>query len=152
MRSAGVEVCLKNAVSDPRSGAQFPAGAQTLSGEQALSFLRQRMGLPNGDLDRTARQRAFLQGLTGKLTGSTKDIVKLAEGNVRTDPDWDLMEFATRVRAAGDAAVIPVLGAKQIDGRSVLEVDRAAVESFVDGALAGAPGSGPVGGPAPCVH
>ncbi|SFT71384.1 transcriptional attenuator, LytR family [Actinopolyspora lacussalsi subsp. righensis] len=38
----GVEVCLKNAVDDPYSGADFPAGRQTVSGGDALDFVRQR--------------------------------------------------------------------------------------------------------------
>ncbi|MGC7102653.1 LCP family protein [Amycolatopsis lurida] len=147
----GVEVCLRNATSDPRSGAEFPAGAQTLSGERALAFLRQRMGLPNGDLDRTARQRAFLAGLTGKLSGSAVDAAKLVQGNVRTDPGWDVVEFAGRVKGAGELAVMPTLGERQIDGMSVLEADPAAVKSFVDSLLRGSPESGPGGGTAPCV-
>src|SRR5262249_17612660 len=56
----GVEVCFKRAVYDSYSGADFPAGRQTLDAEQALSFVRQRHGLENGDLDRTHRQQAFI--------------------------------------------------------------------------------------------
>ncbi|GAB2786680.1 LCP family protein [Amycolatopsis magusensis] len=148
----GVEVCLRHPADDPRSGARFPAGKQTLSGDHALAFLRQRAGLPNGDLDRAARQRAFLQSLTTKLAGSTLDYRKLAAGNLRTDPDWDLADFAARVDAAGDMGVIPVLRSAETGAGSVLEVDPVAVKSFVDGFFAGAPGSGGQGGAAPCVN
>ncbi|HRD13772.1 MAG TPA: LCP family protein, partial [Mycobacterium sp.] len=48
----GVNVCLKEAVYEPLSGADFPAGWQKLDGPQALSFVRQRHDLPRGDLDR----------------------------------------------------------------------------------------------------
>lgn len=48
----GVPVCLKAPVHDSYSGANFPAGPQMVSGTQALAFVRQRHGLPNGDLDR----------------------------------------------------------------------------------------------------
>ncbi|HEY2723465.1 MAG TPA: LCP family protein, partial [Pseudonocardiaceae bacterium] len=48
----GVEVCLNAPVKDSGSGADFPAGRQTISGGAALSFVRQRVGLPRGDLDR----------------------------------------------------------------------------------------------------
>ncbi len=48
----GVNVCLKDAVYEPLSGADFPAGWQKLNGPQALSFVRQRHDLPRGDLDR----------------------------------------------------------------------------------------------------
>jgi LCP family protein required for cell wall assembly len=42
----GVDVCLKDAVYEPLSGADFPAGWQKLDGPQALSFVRQRHDLP----------------------------------------------------------------------------------------------------------
>src|SRR5699024_3601988 len=46
----GVPVCLYAPVDDPFSGANFAAGVQTLDGADALSFVRQRHGLPRGDL------------------------------------------------------------------------------------------------------
>ena len=46
----GVDVCLKDAVYEPLSGADFPAGWQKLSGPQALSFVRQRHDLPRGQV------------------------------------------------------------------------------------------------------
>ena len=42
----GVPVCLNAAVDDPWSGANFPAGPQEVQGTAALSFVRQRHGLP----------------------------------------------------------------------------------------------------------
>lgn len=42
----GVDVCLKEPVYEPLSGADFPAGRQKLNGPQALSFVRQRHDLP----------------------------------------------------------------------------------------------------------
>ncbi|MFD1052067.1 LCP family protein, partial [Kibdelosporangium lantanae] len=53
----GVPVCLNNPVHDPYSGANFPAGQQTLVGVDALKFVRQRHYLANGDLDRVVRQQ-----------------------------------------------------------------------------------------------
>ena len=55
----GVPVCLNAPVRDSYSGANFRAGLQTLEGPAALAFVRQRHGLPRGDLDRVVRQRAF---------------------------------------------------------------------------------------------
>ena len=37
----GVEVCLNKPVNDDKSGAHFPAGVQTISGADALSFVVQ---------------------------------------------------------------------------------------------------------------
>ncbi len=65
----GVDVCLKHAVYDSYSGADFPAGRQTLDAGQALAFVRQRHGLENGDLDRTHRQQAFLSAVMRQLPG-----------------------------------------------------------------------------------
>ena len=53
----GVEVNLCEAVDDRKwSGAFFQAGVQTVSGAEALKFVRQRHGLPRGDFDRIIRQ------------------------------------------------------------------------------------------------
>ncbi|MFD0384961.1 LCP family protein [Streptomyces stramineus] len=62
-----VPVCLKKAVRDRYSGADFSAGPQNLDARQALSFVRQRHDLAGGDLDRTHRQQAFLSSVTYKL-------------------------------------------------------------------------------------
>ncbi|MGW1076944.1 LCP family protein [Streptomyces sp. NPDC002537] len=74
-----IEVCLKHPVKDRYSGADFPAGRQKLNPRQALAFVRQRHGLPGGDLDRTHRQQAFLSSITHKLKtqGVFDDLGKL---------------------------------------------------------------------------
>ncbi|XVS61574.1 LCP family protein [Actinosynnema sp. CA-299493] len=54
---------MRNAdTTDPDSGAAFKAGRQSVSGGDALSFVRRRGGLPRGELDRIARQQAFMRG------------------------------------------------------------------------------------------
>src|SRR5262249_55503987 len=53
----GVPVCLLHSTSDPDSGADFRRGVQTVSGASALSFVRQRKNLPDGDLSRIVRQQ-----------------------------------------------------------------------------------------------
>ncbi|MGW4132819.1 LCP family protein, partial [Amycolatopsis japonica] len=68
----GVEVCLKKATKDRDSGADFPAGRQTIAGADALAFVRQRKNLPRSDLDRVRRQQVFLAGLAKQvLSGGT---------------------------------------------------------------------------------
>ena len=52
-----VQVCLKEPAQDSYSGVDLPAGNSELDAKQALSFVRQRHGLPNGDLDRQVRQQ-----------------------------------------------------------------------------------------------
>src|ERR1700727_3029959 len=66
----GVNVCLKEAVYEPLSGADFPAGPQKLNGPQALSFVRQGHELPRGDLDRVVRQQAVMASLAHRVISS----------------------------------------------------------------------------------
>ncbi|OLZ46250.1 LytR family transcriptional regulator [Streptomyces amritsarensis] len=109
----GVPVCLNKAVKDTYSGADFPAGPQTLDGRQSLAFVRQRHGLDGGDLDRTKRQQAFLAGATKKLNsaGTFTDPVKLiklidvAKQDVVTDQGWDLLSFVKRAKSLSDGRV-----------------------------------------------
>ena len=76
----GVDVCLKAPVDDPLSGAHFPAGPQTVSGGDALAFVRQRHGLPQGDLSRIRRQQVFLAAVADKILagGTLTDPTKLS--------------------------------------------------------------------------
>lgn len=125
----GVPVCLNKAVKDRYSGADFPAGPQTLNGQQSLAFVRQRHGLPGGDLDRTKRQQAFLAGATKKLNdaGTFTDPVKLiklvdaAKQDVVTDAGWDLLSFVKQAKNLSGGKVqfttLPVEGfARNHDG------------------------------------
>ena len=64
----GVRICLKTALHDSDSGANLPAGCQTLNGAQALAFVRDRHSFANEDLQREQDQRAFLKALLGKAT------------------------------------------------------------------------------------
>jgi len=145
----GVEVCLKAPVHDSYSGADFPAGPQTLSGAQALAFVRQRHGLTNGDLDRIARQQAFLSGMAKKVlsAGTFTDVSKLnalvsaVQGAVVLDKGWDVLSFAQQLRGMSSGAIafatIPVQSlslATPSDGDAV-KVDPAQVQQFIRTAI-----------------
>jgi LCP family protein required for cell wall assembly len=166
----GVEVCLKTASHDRYSGADFPAGRQTLSGEPALAFLRQRAGLPDSDLSRVTRQQAFLRALVAKVVGgdtlrdpkSLATLLTAVRTNVHVDQGWDLEGLARQMtrNSAVAVATIPVGQETSAQGGGfVLDVDPAAVRSFVTGFLSGTgtPGSGagpagPQAGDVPCVN
>jgi polyisoprenyl-teichoic acid--peptidoglycan teichoic acid transferase len=60
-------VTVFNEITSTNLGFDFPRGDLTLKGDQALAYVRQRYGLPRGDLDREARQRAVVKALTLKL-------------------------------------------------------------------------------------
>jgi len=63
----GVEMCLDRPVVDAKSGANLPAGCQTLDGTQALQLVRTRYSLPDSDLGRVQNQQAFLQALAKEV-------------------------------------------------------------------------------------
>ena len=144
----GVEVCLTRAVDEPLSGARLPAGPQTVSGRDALAFVRQRHGLPDGDLSRIRRQQVFLAAVAERVlsAGTLTDPAALAglvdavQRSVVVDEGWDLLAFARRAAgpAAGDLefVTIPTAGRESNDRGDVLLVDPPAVGDFVEQAIA----------------
>ncbi|MGH3933382.1 MAG: LCP family protein, partial [Pseudonocardiaceae bacterium] len=140
----GVQVCLREPVRDRFSGANFPAGPQVISGPDALAFVRQRHGLPRGDLDRILRQQAYLAALADKvLTAGTlssprriRQLIDATQQALVLDEDLDVLDFAARMQglAAGNVAfkTVPVLGdgESESDG-AVLNVDPQAVQAFI---------------------
>jgi LCP family protein required for cell wall assembly len=146
----GVDVCLKNAVYEPLSGADFPAGWQKLTGPQALSFVRQRHDLPRGDLDRVVRQQAVMASLaheviSSKTLSSPSTLNRLQEAVQRSvvlSDGWNVMEFAEQLQklAVGNVAfaTIPVLkenGWSDDGMQSVVRVDPTEVKDWVEGLL-----------------
>ncbi|OLF04669.1 hypothetical protein BLA60_39875 [Actinophytocola xinjiangensis] len=139
----GVEVCLNRAVREPKSGANFKKGVQTIQGAQALAFVRQRYGLPNYDLDRIVRQQAFLAALANKvlsadmLTSPSKvrELVTAVQKSVVLSEGWELSTFAAQMSGLNsdgiDFYTIPTQGPANIGGADVLEVDPDQVSDFV---------------------
>src|SRR5690348_17187955 len=148
----GVDVCLKDAVYEPLSGADFPAGWQKLDGPQALSFVRQRHELPRGDLDRVVRQQVVMSSLahqviSGKTLASPATMNRLQSAIQRSvvlSSGWDIMDFVNQLQklAAGRVAfaTIPVLDESgwSDDGmHGVVRVDPHQVQGWVAGLLDG---------------
>ncbi|PWC05819.1 LCP family protein [Agromyces badenianii] len=76
----GVEVCLAERIDDDYSGLHLDAGTHSISGYDALAFLRSRHGVGDGsDLGRISNQQIFLASLmrTMKSGGTLQDPVKL---------------------------------------------------------------------------
>jgi LCP family protein required for cell wall assembly len=64
----GVDVCVSEAINDPYSNLHLDAGNHTLSGDQALAFLRTREGVGDGsDLARISSQQVYLSALVRKM-------------------------------------------------------------------------------------
>jgi LCP family protein required for cell wall assembly len=148
----GVDVCLKEAVFEPLSGADFPAGRQRLNGPQALSFVRQRHDLPRGDLDRVVRQQVVMASLAHRVisgqTLSSPTTVRRLEAAVQRSvvisAGWDVMDFVQQMQklAGGNVAfaTIPVLdeaGWSDDGMQSVVRVDPHQVQDWVAGLLQG---------------
>jgi LCP family protein required for cell wall assembly len=109
----GVQVCIKPApasanedggqitnINDGFSGFHGRYGEQTLVGDQAVDFVRQRHGLPDSDLDRIKRQQQFLGSVfrtatrvnllfnpiaVTRLLGAIQKALVLDEGTSLTD-------------------------------------------------------------------
>lgn len=149
----GVDVCLRHSTSDPDSGADFPAGKQVVSGANALSFVRQRKNLPDGDLSRIVRQQVFLASATqkvlsaGTLTSPSKlsALLDAMKKSLVTDPGLDfvtLMQQAQSLTSGNMSFVtIPVVNtnARSPRGQSIVQVDVTKVREFVSGLVTPTP-------------
>lgn len=143
----GIDVCLNHAVYDDYSGANFPAGRQTLAAAEALAFVRQRHGLENGDLDRTHRQQAFLAGVKHKLSASGKlsdlgelrSLVSVMEKDVVLSPGWDVVGFIQQ-NTGGEVEfrTLPVERYESINEQDVNIIDPKKVAAEVQQAFGGA--------------
>ncbi|MEU6701035.1 LCP family protein [Pseudonocardia sp. NPDC046786] len=157
----GVEVCLKAPARDAFSGIDLPAGPQTISGADALAFVRQRHGLAGGDLSRITRQQVFLAAVANKVlsSGTLADPTKLGalidvvHRSVVIDSGWDILGFAEEASqiAAGqmDFLTIPTGGPRNTGSGDVLVVDPQDVQEFVARHTEPAPEPEPEAEPAP---
>jgi LCP family protein required for cell wall assembly len=150
----GVPVCLNEPVNDPWSGADFPAGQQEVQGTAALAFVRQRHGLPAGDLDRVKRQQAFLRGAAdkilsvGTLTSPAKlsDLVSALDRSVIFDQGFEVLTFAEQVTnlSSGniDFETLPTTGSEPSTDKDALATDPAQIKAFFEGIVGGTAAGG----------
>jgi len=141
----GVEVRIPNTVTDGYTGRTWEAGRQRMDGETALAYVRQRAGLPRGDLDRIERQQAFLRSLASDTLSTSTftsprllyDVLDAVTANLSVDEGWSAAEMRNlawslrSVRAESiDFTVVPLtkLGTEQ--GQSVVYLDRPAGEEL----------------------
>ncbi|MFG1639953.1 LCP family protein [Amycolatopsis sp. NPDC049252] len=150
----GVDVCLNNTVKDQYSGANFTKGQHTISGVEALEFVRQRHGLPNGDLDRVVRQQVFMAGMArkvlsaGTLTnpGKLTDLIDAIKKSVVLNQNWDIFGFAQQMKGlTGGQLEFRTIPVKNVDYKtpedgSAIQVDPTEVKDFVQGLAGPQPG------------
>jgi len=141
----GVDVCLLKPVNDDFSGAKFKAGQQTIAGPDALRFVRQRHGLPNGDLDRIKRQQVFMASMahkilsTGTLTSPSalSGLTTAVKKSVVLDQGWDILKFAKQMQGLTGGSInfmtvpITTISLKTPQDGDAIGVDPQKVRSFV---------------------
>jgi anionic cell wall polymer biosynthesis LytR-Cps2A-Psr (LCP) family protein len=66
----GVTMCFKHSLYDAASGVHLKKGCHTLSGGQALAFVRTRHNFASQDLQREQNQRVFMRALLSKVTST----------------------------------------------------------------------------------
>jgi LCP family protein required for cell wall assembly len=135
----GVTITIPEDTYDSARRRQWRSGTYTLPGDDALDYVRQRYGLPNGDFDRVARQQNFLRALMDKalqqetltnpvrltrMLGSVTDAVTVDD----TLSNNDLRSLALSLRhvRGGDVTFLtaPHAGLDRIRGQSVVLLDR----------------------------
>jgi LCP family protein required for cell wall assembly len=152
----GVTVCL-NAAQNPTtdrdefghgySGINLPKGISVIKGKQALAFVRQRHGLPHGDLDRIKRQQYFLKAAFEKITSAgvllnpfkMRDLLDAVGKSLLVDPKLNLISLARQFESLTTGkinfATIPNNGPQLIypDGveTAIVGVNRAAIPAFI---------------------
>jgi hypothetical protein len=118
-----------------------------IKGKQALAFVRQRHGLPNGDLDRIKRQQYFLSSAFRKVTSAgvllnpfkLHDLLTAVGSSLLIDPKLDLLSLAREFQQMSAGKItfrtIPNNGPQVIypDGvqTAIVEVNTAAMPSFL---------------------
>jgi LCP family protein required for cell wall assembly len=141
----GVDVCLNEAQKEANSGIDLPKGHSVIKGTQALAFVRQRYGLPAGDLDRIKRQQYFLSAVFRKMSSAgtllnpfkLQNLLKAVTKSLLMDQSLDPLKLAQQMQnlQAGNVkfTTIPTNGTSDTpnDG-NVVVVNREAMPDFID--------------------
>ncbi|WP_197085282.1 LCP family protein [Saccharothrix sp. ST-888] len=137
----GVDITIPKTIEAVGGARHWDAGTQHMDGDTALQYVRERHGLPNGDLDRTKRQQNFLRALmkqtmnSGTLSSPTRLGGQLQSvGDVVSVDDKlsnsDLYDLAWSMRSlrVGDVSFMnaPFGGFATIDGQAAVKLDREA--------------------------
>jgi len=138
------------------SGIDLKKGDNVIRGTQALAFVRQRHGLPAGDLDRIKRQQYFLSAVFRKLTSGgillnpfkLQHLLNAVTSSLTMDQSLDPAKLAQQMQnlSAGNVTftTIPLAGE---DPNSpvgdVVLVNTAAVPGFISSLIGGQPAKAP---------
>ncbi|MFI9150186.1 LCP family protein [Streptomyces sp. NPDC053367] len=134
----GVPVTIDRDSYDPVLQHRFTAGTHLMRGEEALAYVRQRHGVPGGELDRIKHQQQFLHSLADRIRGRVSLTDPLGTGRmldaitrtVSVDDrmsNGDLRDLVIGLRHldAGDTtfATAPIVRSRMIEGQYTLVLD-----------------------------
>ncbi|WP_441245811.1 LCP family protein [Kitasatospora sp. McL0602] len=136
----GVDITVPKTIPAVGGAREWDAGSYHLGGADALLYVRERHGLPNGDLDRTKRQQNFLRALMkqtlssgtlgspsrlGGLLQSVGDVVSV-DSRLSNSDLYDLA-WSLRGLRTDDVSFLnaPFGGFDSIGGQDVVLLDRA---------------------------
>lgn len=110
-----IQVTIEESVHDPINQMSWNAGVNTMNGERAMWFVRQRYNLPNGDFDRIRRQQAVLRALA----------VRASSGGMITNPVKlnRFLEAATKSVSVDDSVSVGLLRSLALSMRDMRASD-----------------------------
>ncbi len=141
----GVDVAVPRPVTDSQTGKTWQQGQVHLEGENALAYVRQRYGLPNGDFDRIQRQQNFIRAVIAKLLsrGTLLNPIRLSKAvdtltaQVTLDSTFsnsEVRDLAISLRGLRTDDVtfvtVPLKKYARIRGQSVVLADRRTVREM----------------------
>lgn len=142
----GVEITLPDGM-DSR-GVRFDPGTYTLTGEQALVYVRERYALIRGDFDRVQRQQNWMRAILresfddGALTNPflLTSLLGTAAGAMTVDDGFTMGEMTSLALSLRDIRpsdltflTVPTSGTGwSDDGQSIVNLDRSAFDALMD--------------------
>lgn len=141
-------------ITDLLGGVSIPTaeGTQTMDGDEALSFVRERYSLPGGDFDRVRRQQAWMQGIASSAqqqgvlssAGKLNQYAEALLNHSAVDQNLGLSELtrtAYELRGMGQDGIqfltAPVTGTGMEGDQSVVYLDEEKLEPLCQAWAAG---------------
>lgn len=134
----GVTITVPRTVVDSHNDKVWTKGVHRLDGDEAMLYVRQRYGLPGGDLDRVSRQQAFVRSVVRSTVHSLRggglrtvyDVLDTLTRHVTVDSGWEFGDMRgllldMRGLSAGDIdfLTVPVVGTGREGAQSVVYLD-----------------------------
>lgn len=118
----GVALCLPHALHDQASGVHLKKGCDTLTGKQALAFVRTRHQFATQDLQREQNQRVFIKALLAKMLSPATllnpfAIIPAATGSaaaLTVDQGTNLGQLASVALQNSQTSTVPIANANYL--------------------------------------